>query len=65
MCRFRILLAIFTLSFGANIMADAKVVTADIASTLDSFHAAAATADLDVYLSLLTEEVVFLGTDST
>jgi hypothetical protein len=65
MFRFRILLVIFTLSFGANIMADAKLVSADIASTLDRFHAAAASANLDVYLSLLTEDAVFLGTDST
>ena len=33
--------------------------------TLDAFHAAAARADLDTYLGLLTAEAVFLGTDGT
>ena len=32
---------------------------------LDSFHQAAATADLDGYLALLTQEIVFLGTDGS
>ena len=36
-----------------------------VAETLDAFHAAAAVADLDAYLSLTTEEVVFLGTDGS
>ncbi|QFU75297.1 DUF4440 domain-containing protein [Halioglobus maricola] len=34
-------------------------------NVLDAFHRAAAEADLDTYFSLLTEEVVFLGTDGT
>ena len=35
------------------------------ADTLKAFHAAASRADLDGYLALMTEEVVFLGTDAT
>jgi ketosteroid isomerase-like protein len=35
----------------------------EIARTLDTFHEAAATADLDSYLGTVTEDVVFLGTD--
>jgi ketosteroid isomerase-like protein len=37
----------------------------EIAKTLDAFHGAAATADLDSYLGLTTEDVVFLGTDGS
>ena len=33
--------------------------------TLDAFHQAAATGDFDTYLTLMTEDVVFLGTDGT
>ncbi len=36
-----------------------------VGETLDAFHAAAAVADLDGYLSLTTEDVVFLGTDGS
>lgn len=32
---------------------------------LDTFHEAAAVADLDTYLGLLTDEMVFLGTDGS
>lgn len=34
-------------------------------ATLDAFHRAAAEADLQAYLGLMTEDVVFLGTDGT
>ncbi len=37
----------------------------NITDTLNQFHAAAARADQDAYLGLLTEEFVFLGTDAT
>jgi len=36
-----------------------------VEDTLDAFHAAAARADLETYLGLLTPEAVFLGTDGT
>jgi len=36
-----------------------------VEDTLDAFHAAAARADLEAYLGLLTPEAVFLGTDGT
>ena len=36
-----------------------------IDQTLDAFHLAAATGDFDTYLTLMTEDVVFLGTDGT
>jgi hypothetical protein len=36
-----------------------------VASTLDAFHNAAANAELDTYLGLLTTEMVFLGTDAS
>ncbi|MCZ6828452.1 MAG: nuclear transport factor 2 family protein [Gammaproteobacteria bacterium] len=36
-----------------------------VAATLDAFHAAAARADLDKYLGLLTTDAVFLGTDGS
>ena len=35
-----------------------------IASTLDSFHQAAASANADKYLSFLSEDAIFLGTDA-
>ena len=38
---------------------------AAIAQALDAFHAAAARADFNAYSALMTEHVVFLGTDST
>ena len=34
-----------------------------VVETLDAFHAAAARADVDAYLGLLTRDAVFLGTD--
>ena len=34
-------------------------------AALDAFHQAASDADLDAYLGLMTEDVVFLGTDGT
>ena len=37
----------------------------ELGRVLDSFHQAAATADVDGYLALLTQEVVFLGTDGS
>ncbi|GAB3278026.1 nuclear transport factor 2 family protein [Parahaliea aestuarii] len=37
----------------------------DIASVLDSFHTAAARADLPAYRQLMTADMVFLGTDAT
>lgn len=36
-----------------------------VAATLDTFHNAAANAELDTYLGLLTPEMVFLGTDAS
>ncbi|MEH6518351.1 MAG: nuclear transport factor 2 family protein [Halioglobus sp.] len=36
-----------------------------IHQALDAFHQAAATGDFDAYLTLMTEDVVFLGTDGT
>jgi ketosteroid isomerase-like protein len=36
-----------------------------IHQTLDAFHQAAATGDFDTYVKLMTEDVVFLGTDGT
>jgi len=36
-----------------------------VAATLDAFHNAAANAELDTYLGLLTPEMVFLGTDAS
>jgi ketosteroid isomerase-like protein len=36
-----------------------------VAATLDAFHGAAARADLETYLGLLTPEAVFLGTDGS
>ena len=36
-----------------------------LASTLDSFHQAAARADIDSYLAAMTDDVVFLGTDGS
>jgi hypothetical protein len=37
----------------------------EVDAALDAFHAAAARADLDTYLDLLTQDVVFLGTDAS
>jgi len=39
--------------------------TTDVAVTLDTFHRAAASADLESYLEVTTEDVVFLGTDGS
>ena len=36
-----------------------------IHQTLDAFHQAAATGDFETYVMLMTEDVVFLGTDGT
>jgi hypothetical protein len=36
-----------------------------IAKTLDDWHAAAGSADFDVYFGLMTEDAVFIGTDAT
>ena len=41
------------------------VLAASPEETLDEFHRAAASADLDAYFGLMTEDVVFLGTDGT
>ena len=37
----------------------------EVGAVLDAFHSAAARADLESYLELLTPEVVFLGTDGS
>ncbi len=36
-----------------------------VASAIDAFHTAAAEADQPAYFSLMTDDVVFLGTDAT
>ncbi len=41
------------------------VLAKDPGQALDAFHRAAAEADLDGYFSLMTDEVVFLGTDGS
>ena len=38
---------------------------AEVARALDAFHSAAATGDRDAYFGLMTDNVVFLGTDAT
>ncbi|WP_281559386.1 nuclear transport factor 2 family protein [Thalassomonas sp. RHCl1] len=37
----------------------------DIARVLDNFHQAAANADMQTYLGLMTKDAVFLGTDAS
>lgn len=37
----------------------------DVASALDAFHSAASRADQESYFALMTDDVVFLGTDGT
>ena len=36
-----------------------------VADAIDAFHAAASRADQPAYFGLMTEDVVFLGTDAT
>jgi ketosteroid isomerase-like protein len=38
---------------------------ADVATALDAFHAAAARGDREAYFALMTDDVVFLGTDAS
>ena len=40
------------------------VAARDAGGTLDAFHQAAADADLSAYVSLMTDDIVFLGTDA-
>ena len=55
-------LCFFLLLGSASLSADPRE---NIADTLNQFHAAAARGDQDAYLGLLTEDIVFLGTDGT
>lgn len=48
-----------TVLFGQS---DEKIL---IIKALDDWHAAAGSADFDTYLSLMTEDAVFIGTDAT
>ena len=52
----------FCLLVSAGLSADPRE---NIADTLSQFHAAASRADQAAYLGLLTDDVVFLGTDGT
>jgi ketosteroid isomerase-like protein len=54
------LLAILGILTPVATLADSKQ---EVAETLDTFHRAAAEADLDSYLNTITDDVVFLGTD--
>lgn len=57
----KVLLSIFML-LGSAAQADSL---AQLHKTLDSFHQAAAQADMDSYFAYMTDDVVFLGTDGT
>jgi len=52
----------FVMLMGGMTQADTEVT---LASTLDSFHQAAAQADIESYLAAMTDDVVFLGTDGS
>lgn len=54
------LLVISFMLFSCTVLANVEVDNA-----LDRFHQAAAKADYDVYLGLLTEDAIYLGTDSS
>ncbi len=51
--------------FASSLLGKIAYATEDaINKSLDSFHRAAAVADLDTYFGLLSENAIFLGTDS-
>lgn len=52
-----LLLALFTTGF--------SYANEDVARVLDKFHQAAAGADIETYLGLMTKDAVFLGTDAS
>ncbi len=56
---FILLASLFTNTFAQNNTAEEQAIIA----VLDDFHAAAAAADVEGYLGLMTEDAVFLGTD--
>ena len=62
MIKVKWLLIGFVISMSAMTQADTEVT---LASTLDSFHQAAAQADIESYLAAMTDDVVFLGTDGS
>ncbi len=52
-------------SVGLTLFSNALFANSDIDYVLDTFHQAAADADQKVYFSLLDEQAIFLGTDSS
>ena len=62
MIKVKWLLIGFVMLMGGMTQADTEVT---LASTLDSFHQAAAQADIESYLAAMTDDVVFLGTDGS
>ncbi|MEP5766178.1 MAG: nuclear transport factor 2 family protein [Halieaceae bacterium] len=53
----------FLLLLSAPMLSAQNPAKAEAAAALDAFHRAAAQADLDAYLALMTDDMVFLGTD--
>ena len=62
MIKVKWLLIGFVISMGGMTQADTELT---LASTLDSFHQAAAHADIDSYIAAMTDDIVFLGTDGS
>ena len=59
--RYRLFCLLLTLPACVAVASDRE----DINSSLDAFHRAAAASDYQAYEALMTEDVVFLGTDGS
>ncbi|MDI6045813.1 nuclear transport factor 2 family protein [Flavobacterium yafengii] len=58
-------LIVITLSGCKTMMENQTVSKANINSTLDAWHKAAAEANYDAYFSLMADDAIFIGTDAT
>jgi len=58
-------LVLFALVTGLCLHTAAGAGEAEVSNTLDEFHAAAARGDSEAYFAVMTDAVVFLGTDAT
>ena len=56
---------LFLAAFGCDPKPKIENQKAEIATILDNWHKAAATANFDAYFGLLSEESIFIGTDAT
>ena len=65
MKKIRIVLIVLILSGCKSMMENQTVSKANINSTLDDWHKAAAEANYYDYFSLMTDDAVFIGTDAT